>query len=305
MLTFTPVPETTSAEAVGLYAKSRSVAIGTGPAWNDVRVSIVSLPPVAETYSMPAVTEPFICWVTSGEIEAQERENDGEWLTTRIKKDSMFLTSAGAPYDFRWKALSPEPFEAVHVIISLRLFNEALQEVYGDDAEHAYLQDISGLEDPGLVHLLEHLKGEVTRPTASQLFVRGIAAAIAIHLARNYTELTKPGHGSPSLLPGFKLRQITDWMGAHATENFHLDQLAALANLSKFHFHRLFKSATGVSPSQYQINLRVNMAQRLLRETKKSVMDVALEVGYANPGHFAKLFRRTTGLSPTDYRRQR
>jgi AraC family transcriptional regulator len=49
----------------------------------------------------------------------------------------------------------------------------------------------------------------------------------------------------------------------------------------------------------------MNLARRLLRETKKSVVDIALEVGYANSSHFAQLFRRETGLSPSDYRRQR
>ena len=46
-------------------------------------------------------------------------------------------------------------------------------------------------------------------------------------------------------------------------------------------------------------------AKRLLRETKQSVVAVALDVGYANPSHFAQLFRRETGPSPSDYRRQR
>ena len=88
-------------------------------------------------------------------------------------------------------------------------------------------------------------------------------------------------------------------------EEFSLERLAEQAGLSRFHFQRLFKSATGVSPSRYHINLRMNEARRLLRETKMSVVDVALEVGYANPSHFARLFRRETGLSPSDYRRQR
>jgi len=48
----------------------------------------------------------------------------------------------------------------------------------------------------------------------------------------------------------------------------------------------------------------MNEAKRLLRETKKNVVSVALDVGYANPSHFAQLFRRETGLSPSDYRRQ-
>lgn len=94
-------------------------------------------------------------------------------------------------------------------------------------------------------------------------------------------------------------------MAANVDEEFNLDRLAAQVGLSKFHFHRLFKRATGVSPSRYHINLRMDVARRLLRETKKSVVAVALEVGYANPSHFAQLFRRETGLSPSDYRRQR
>jgi AraC family transcriptional regulator len=94
-------------------------------------------------------------------------------------------------------------------------------------------------------------------------------------------------------------------MAEHVAEEFRLDRLAAQAGLSKFHFQRLFKSATGLSPSRYHINLRMNEARRLLRETKMSIVDVALEVGYTNPSHFAQLFRRETGLSPSDYRRQR
>jgi AraC family transcriptional regulator len=94
-------------------------------------------------------------------------------------------------------------------------------------------------------------------------------------------------------------------LGEHIAEEFNLDRLAARAGLSKFYFNRLFKSAVGVSPSHYHINLRMDAAKRLLRETKKSVVEVALDVGYANPSHFAQLFRRETGLSPSDYRRQR
>jgi AraC family transcriptional regulator len=75
--------------------------------------------------------------------------------------------------------------------------------------------------------------------------------------------------------------------------------------MSEFHFNRLFKRATGVPPSQYQIRLRMDLARRLLRESQKSVIAVANDVGYSNPSHFAQLFRKETGLSPTIYRRQR
>ena len=88
-------------------------------------------------------------------------------------------------------------------------------------------------------------------------------------------------------------------------EEFSLARLARQAGMSEFHFNRLFKRATGLPPSQYQIKLRMDAARRLLRETKKSVITIAIEVGYSNPSHFARLFRKETGLPPTEYRRQR
>lgn len=300
-----PVPDTTSAEAIERYAPGTPTAVSKGAAWKDVRVAVLALPPVAEIFTMPAVTEPFIAWTTSGEAEAQEREQNGPWITSRLKKGSMFLTAAGAPYDFRWRTLSPEPFETVLVLLSLPLFNEALKDVFGKNAAHARLRDASGFEDPPLVALLQQLKDEVMRPKASRAFVRGVGQAIAVHLARNYTALTEDARDDTSPLPGFKLRRITDWMAAHLAEEFSLPRLAAQAGMSEFHFNRLFKRATGVPPSQYQIKLRLDAARRLLRETKMSVIEIANDVGYSNPSHFAQLFRKTTGLSPTDYRRER
>jgi AraC family transcriptional regulator len=75
--------------------------------------------------------------------------------------------------------------------------------------------------------------------------------------------------------------------------------------MSEFHFNRVFKRATGIPTSQYQIKLRMDAARPLLRETKTNVITIALEVGYSNPSHFARLFRKVSGLSPTDYQRQR
>jgi AraC family transcriptional regulator len=94
-------------------------------------------------------------------------------------------------------------------------------------------------------------------------------------------------------------------MAEHLAEEFSLARLAVQAGMSEFHFNRLFKRATGVPPSQYQIRLRMDLARRLLRESQKSVIAVANDVGYSNPSHFAQLFRKETGLSPTIYRRQR
>ena len=73
--------------------------------------------------------------------------------------------------------------------------------------------------------------------------------------------------------------------------------------MSEFHFSRLFKKATGLSPSLHFIRQRVAKAQQLLQETDSSILEIGMAVGYSSPSHFAQIFRRETGLSPSDYRR--
>jgi AraC family transcriptional regulator len=78
--------------------------------------------------------------------------------------------------------------------------------------------------------------------------------------------------------------------------------LAEEAGMSEFHFSRIFKKTTGLSPSQFFIRLRIDKARRLLRETGKTVIEVGLEVGYSSPSHFAQVFRREAGVTPSQYR---
>lgn len=300
-----PVPDTTSAEALDNYTTGTRIGGGEGPAWREVQLSILELPREANGVSMPSVNEAFIAWTISGEAAFQERENDGPWMSSSLKPGSLFITGPGAPYDVCWKTLTAEPLRSVIVLLSVPLFEEAMSDVFGANAPHAKLRDMSAIEDSELVGLLARLKDEAARPAASALFVRGIAQAIAVHLARNYTVLGEGAKGEISALPGFKLRRITDWMAEHMSEEFSLGRLAELAGMSEFHFNRLFKRATGVPPSHYQIKLRLDAARRLLRETTRSVITIANDVGYSNPSHFAQMFRKATGLTPTEYRRQR
>jgi AraC family transcriptional regulator len=300
-----PIPEATSAEAFAHYVGGKVLRAGRGKAWRDIKAWVIAPPRVVDALPLPAVSEPFLAWTVSGEAEFQEREGNGQWMVNRIKRGSFFLTTGGAPYDCRWKTITSEPFETMAVFIALPLLQRAMEEVFGGDAPRARLRDISAFTDDTLNSLMERVHAELMRRKASPLFLQGIAQAIAIHLARNYAEtIAESPSGSPSL-PGYKLRQITDWMAEHFDQEFNLDRLAQQAGLSKFYFNRLFKNAMGMSPSQHVINLRMDEARRLLRETKKSAMEIALDVGYTNPSHFAQLFRKETGLSPSDYRQKR
>src|SRR6266702_2623042 len=188
------IPETTSAEGFETYVGGKCLFHGRGEAWRDIKAWIVALPPIVDTLHLPSVSEPFLAWTMSGEVDFQERENNQPWITHRIKKGSFFLTSGGAPYDCRWKVITSEPFEAMSVFIELPLLQRALEEVFGDDAPHVRLRDISAFTAVALNSWMECLRDELMRRRASPLFLQGIAQSIAIHLARNYAETVKESH---------------------------------------------------------------------------------------------------------------
>jgi AraC family transcriptional regulator len=126
-----------------------------GEAWRDIKAWIVALPPTVDTLHLPSVSEPFLAWTISGEIDFQERESKRPWIKNRIKKGSFFLTSGGAPYESRWKAVTSEPFEAMLVFIELPLLQRALEEVFGAGAAHSQLRDVSAFSDVALDSLME------------------------------------------------------------------------------------------------------------------------------------------------------
>jgi AraC family transcriptional regulator len=116
------------------------------------------MPSTGEAWNIPSVSEPVLIWVTSGEVEVQERETNGPWLTSRVKKGCFFLAMGGSPYDCRWKTLTSEPFEVMHVLVGLPLLERALEEVFGADAIHAQLRDVSGFSDLTLDSLIKQLQ---------------------------------------------------------------------------------------------------------------------------------------------------
>ena len=91
-------------------------------------------------------------------------------------------------------------------------------------------------------------------------------------------------------------------MHAQLERELPLEELAAAAYLSPFHFSRLFKKVTGASPHAYLAALRIERAQRLLATTDLSITEISTRVGYASSSHFGKAFRQANGLTPRAFR---
>jgi len=91
-------------------------------------------------------------------------------------------------------------------------------------------------------------------------------------------------------------------MRAHVSEPLALEEMAEIAALSPFHFHRIFRAITGIPPGEFLAVLRLDAAKRLLLTTSLRVTDVCFDLGYASLGTFASRFKQLVGLSPLQLR---
>ncbi|HET9830724.1 MAG TPA: helix-turn-helix transcriptional regulator, partial [Vicinamibacterales bacterium] len=81
-----------------------------------------------------------------------------------------------------------------------------------------------------------------------------------------------------------------------------LSELAARTGLSPFHLHRVFSAATGETPKQYGLRIRLSQAGALLLTSGQSVLSVAMSCGFRSPEVFTRAFRRQFGMTPSAYR---
>src|SRR3984893_14257373 len=92
------------------------------------------------------------------------------------------------------------------------------------------------------------------------------------------------------------------WIDAHSHQQIDLEGAAGQADISPFHFLRLFSSVLGVTPHQYLVRSRLRHAARLLADDERSVTDVAYDVGFGDLSNFVRTFHRAAGVSPRRFR---
>lgn len=294
-------PHQTSPKALEVHIDGTTLAVGIGPAWKHVFVQSFVRRRAQPPFLVPAVAEPLIVWIITGEARIEEREIGGPWSSSDVSGGDFFLTHSATPYEMRWQVHGDEPLHVMHLYMSVALLERVSHARSGSD-DLPVLREISGSRDETLSDIMKLLLAAAQRPlSADPLFVDGLAQSLAAHVLGRYAVAGEVGRSIPAL-PGHLLRRAFDFMHAQLAETFDLAGTAQAAGLSQFHFSRLFKQATGSSPSQYFIRKRVEEAQRLLRETDLGVTEIGMAVGYSSPSHFSQVFRRTVGLSPRRYR---
>jgi AraC family transcriptional regulator len=192
-------------------------------------------------------------------------------------------------------------------VLSIRIPDSALMEAARERPAARSLEIVPRqlVTDDRLTHLLLALDAERARGySAGKLFVDGIEAAVANILLTSFNTfapraIPRKGGMAPCLL-----RRVVEFMHANMDKQIGLKDLADCAGLSLSHFSFQFRASTNQSPHQYMLRLRVERSKELLSDSRLSVLDVGLEVGFRNQQHFATVFRNSVGVPPSVYRTQ-
>lgn len=153
--------------------------------------------------------------------------------------------------------------------------------------------------DPLILQIGLALKADLeSQRPGGRLYAEAMANALAVHILRNYSAHS---HQSIRYLGGLsptQLKLVMDYINDYLDRELSLEELAAIAQLSAYHFCRSFKRSTNFTPHQYVIRQRVERAKLLLKDGKLGIAEVAVACGFTHQSHLNRHFKRLTGVTP-------
>ena len=90
-------------------------------------------------------------------------------------------------------------------------------------------------------------------------------------------------------------------MNRYCDQNLKLEDYASMCHMSKYHFLRVFKAVTGITPLEYRNRIRIDHAKELLKNSNFSISEIGESLGYSSLAYFSTAFKKATGFSPTEY----
>ncbi|NJR62264.1 MAG: helix-turn-helix domain-containing protein [Cyanobacteria bacterium CRU_2_1] len=219
--------------------------------------------------------------------------------TSLYGKGDISITPAKMPFFARWDGED----HYLQIRIASRFIQSVAREALAMNSDQLELLPEFRTRDPQIeaigMMLLTELKQE---NLGGRLYIESLANVLAVHLLRQYAA-TKPRLSVyEGGLPERQLLQVLDYINDHLDQDIKLADLAALLDMSQFHFSHQFKQAIDTTPYQYLLQQRIERAKQLLKQTERSIMDIAFLCGFNSHSHLSKQFRQFTGMTPRSYR---
>jgi AraC family transcriptional regulator len=226
-----------------------------------------------------------------------ESEIDG--IQFKVQLDNSMVSIV--PPGLRGRARRFGPVEITAIFLDPLAMTEIARAATGLDFPEVIPQ--VGLVDPLIRSIGMRLDAEMAAENpCPQVYAESLAAALGAHIFTKYTKPVSAGMQRLGMNRS-QVRRVIDFINENLGKTLPLSELAAIANMSKYHFAKSFRQAMGVAPHQYIVKVRIEKARRLLlTDDTASLAEIARLVGYSNPVFFSAQFLKIVGVSPSRYR---
>jgi AraC family transcriptional regulator len=227
-----------------------------------------------------------------------EWKEEGHYRTTFVHPGQLLLLPAMQPFSIRTR----DSGDYLALSVDRTFLLCAAQDLLAGSGK-VELKASAALEDALLTAVLTNLKREVEEGyPGGRVYGESLATSLATHLVRHHSNMRPQGAPTTQGLPRGRLREVIDYIHEKLAEDITLNDLAARVQLSPFHFARLFKQSTGLTPHAYLIQRRVERARELLKISRQPTSEIAKQVGFCDQSHLTVHFRRAYGLTPKVFR---
>jgi AraC family transcriptional regulator len=266
--------------------------------WTSLLVQLVDNAAVVDELVLPPIEEQALVLVTEG-TTIIESKHGSRWLRDEYAPGRLGMTAPGRVTHLRWHGSART--QTTHVYLPAGLMDRTAVELYGRAANVVQRPDSLGVEDSVLAAVVNGL-GEAALAGADEMYAERAALFLAVHLLTRHGSVPTP---RPLRSEDIRVGRAISFIRDNHHLPLTLTEIAAVADLSTFHFLRVFKAATGQTPHRFLNSVRVDRARRYLERPDLSVTEIAHLCGFATPSRLATAFRQETGLSPTAYRNGR
>ncbi|MEQ9565371.1 MAG: AraC family transcriptional regulator, partial [Pseudomonadales bacterium] len=122
------------------------------------------------------------------------------------------------------------------------------------------------------------------------------------HMLRSYSTRRDLGFKVRGGLSPVIKRRMFDYVDANLDQPLTIEELADIADLSAYHFARMFRKTVGEAPHKFVLRRRIERAMHMLRLGADSVAEIAVATGFSSQAHLTTRFRNMTGITPAKYR---
>ncbi|MEV7196270.1 AraC family transcriptional regulator [Streptomyces sp. NPDC093510] len=280
--------------------------------WQSLLVQRFEHVPVAEDMELPGAADLHLVLPVAGRA-AMETRRDGRTTRHTWAPGRLEMSLPGRPVLRRYRATGA--MRSVQIHIPRDTVDTVATQLGGRPVDYEVLAASLAAGDPLIEETVRAL-GSLDE-LAGDLYAESAAAFLTVHLltrhARGTASGTPASTGSDSgpgarLLSRSRSREDARVSAAVAmmrdrlAEPVTLAEIADEVHLSVYHFVRVFKAATGMTPYRYLTRLRVEEAKRLLCGTDLPVARIASRCGFGGPGALSATFLRQTGVRPSAYR---